>query len=71
MSGKVKLKLYKGNIRPAGIESPHSLYLEKMASFKNDLSFFDQKDAVGFIRLFGLNAKTHYMINGRKKIKSK
>jgi argininosuccinate synthase len=58
VTGSVKLKLYKGNIRPAGAASPHSLYMEKLSSFADDLALYDQKDANGFIKLFGLNIIT-------------
>lgn len=53
MTGVVKLKLYKGNIVPAGITAPKSLYLDNLASF-TDTEMYNQKDANGFIRLFGL-----------------
>lgn len=56
VTGKVKLKLYKGNIMPAGISSPYSLYSEKTASFGKDDSY-NQQDAEGFINLFGLPIK--------------
>ena len=55
VTGKVKLKLYKGNIIPAGVESPYSLYSEDLASFGE--SDYDHKDAGGFINLFGLPNK--------------
>lgn len=58
VTGDVRLKLYKGNIRPAGSRSPHSLYSVKLSSFTDDLELYNQKDAVGFIRLFGLPMKT-------------
>jgi argininosuccinate synthase len=58
VTGSVKLKLYKGNIRPAGATSPNSLYMEKLSSFADDLALYDQKDANGFIKLFGLNIIT-------------
>ena len=56
VTGKVKLKLYKGNIITSGIESPYSLYNEELATFGKD-SVYDQKDAEGFINLFGLPLK--------------
>ena len=56
MTGEVKIKLYKGNVVPAGIESPHSLYHHDLASF-SDTELYDQKDANGFIKLFGLPLK--------------
>ncbi len=52
VTGTVKLKLYKGNIIPAGMTSPYSLYSENLATF--DESDYDQKDAAGFINLWGL-----------------
>jgi len=55
VTGKVKLKLYKGNIISAGTESPYSLYSENIATFGE--SDYDQKDSEGFINLFGLPIK--------------
>ena len=54
VSGSVKLKLYKGNIINAGVTSPYSLYSERIASFGDDQHAYDQKNAAGFITLFGL-----------------
>jgi argininosuccinate synthase len=64
VSGKVRLKLYKGNIRPAGVWSAESLYLEDLASFTNT-DLYDQKDATGFIRLFGLPDKVRKLVSTR------
>ncbi|MCD8147396.1 MAG: argininosuccinate synthase [Clostridiales bacterium] len=55
VTGTVKLKLYKGNIIPAGMTSPYSLYSEELATF--DESDYDQKDSAGFINLWGLPTK--------------
>lgn len=55
VTGTVKLKLYKGNIIPAGMTSPYSLYSESLATF--DESDYDQKDSAGFINLWGLPTK--------------
>jgi len=52
VTGQVKLKLYKGNIIPAGITSPYSLYDAELASFGE--SDYDHNDSAGFITLFGL-----------------
>jgi argininosuccinate synthase len=52
VTGTVKLKLYKGNIIPAGMTSPYTLYSEELATF--DESDYDQKDSQGFINLWGL-----------------
>jgi argininosuccinate synthase len=56
VSGKVKLKLYKGNIIPAGTTSPFSLYEEELSTFGEDV-VYDQADAGGFINCFGLPMK--------------
>ena len=53
VTGEVKLKLYKGNIINAGVTSKYSLYDEEIATFDED-EVYDQKDANGFINLFGL-----------------
>ena len=52
VTGEVKLKLYKGNIIPAGVTSPNSLYSEELASFGE--SVYDHSQATGFINLWGL-----------------
>ena len=53
VTGTVKLKLYKGNIISAGAQSPYSLYSEEFVTFGAD-EVYNQKDAEGFINLFGL-----------------
>ncbi len=53
VTGVVRLKLYKGGIVIAGRKSPYSLYNQALASF-SDEGTYDQSDAAGFIRLFGL-----------------
>lgn len=60
VTGEVTLKLYKGNIMPASITSPYSLYSEQIASFGEDDSY-DQNDSAGFINLFGLPIKVAAM----------
>ena len=61
VTGTVKLKLYKGNIIPAGSTSPYSLYNESMASFTTG-ELYNHKDADGFINLFGLSMKVRAMM---------
>ena len=56
VTGKVKLKLYKGNIIKAGVWSDHALYSEELATFGED-NVYDQTDAAGFINLYGLPIK--------------
>ena len=63
VNGKVKLKLYKGNIINAGVWSPNSLYSEDIATFGE--SDYDQKDSAGFINLFGLPIKVQALVNGK------
>lgn len=53
VTGTVRLKLYKGNCSKVGCMSPHSLYHEDFATFGRD-QVYDQRDAQGFINLFGL-----------------
>ncbi len=52
VTGKVRLKLYKGNMINAGVWSDYSLYSEQIATFGE--SDYDQSDAAGFINLYGL-----------------
>jgi argininosuccinate synthase len=56
VSGNVKLKLYKGNVIVAGRTSPNTLYRPDLASFTMGASY-DQRDAAGFINIFGLPLK--------------
>ena len=56
VTGTVRLKLYKGNIISAGVQSPFSLYREDFATFGQE-DVYDQSDAVGFITLSGLPLK--------------
>lgn len=61
VSGWVKMKLYKGNVMVIGRSSPHSLYREDFATFGQE-DVYDQKDAEGFITLFGLQMKVKAMM---------
>ena len=56
VSGKVKLKLYKGTIKFAGMTSENALYNESVSSFCTG-ELYDQKDASGFIHLYSLPYK--------------
>jgi argininosuccinate synthase len=56
VSGVVRLKLYKGSCIVVGRKSPHSLYNSELATFESE-EIYNQKDAEGFIRLFGLPMK--------------
>ncbi|ACV61491.1 argininosuccinate synthase [Desulfofarcimen acetoxidans DSM 771] len=61
VTGTVRMKLYKGNCTPAGAKSPYSLYSEELATFGRD-EVYSQKDAAGFINLFGLPLKVRAMM---------
>ena len=65
VTGDVKLKLYKGNIITAGIDSQYSLYDEDIATFDED-EVYNQKDSEGFINLFGLPLKVKAMLDNNK-----
>lgn len=56
VTGEVRFKLYKGNMTMAGRKSDDSLYRQDYASFGEE-NVYNQKDAEGFIRLFGLPLK--------------
>jgi len=62
VTGTVRLKLYKGNIITAGRRSPYSLYREDLATFAED-TVYNQKEAEGFINLFGLPNKVEALLN--------
>ncbi len=62
VTGWVKLKLYKGSVIIDGRYSPNSLYREDFATFGED-DVYDQSDAAGFIRLFGLQMKVQAMMD--------
>jgi len=62
VQGRVKLKLYKGNVEVVGRESDMSLYSEEHSTFEED-EVYNQKDAEGFIRLNALRR----IIAGKKR----
>ncbi len=66
VTGIVTLKLYKGNIIPAGMTSPYTLYDEEVATFGQD-AVYDQTDAKGFINLFGLPIKVKALLDEKRK----
>ena len=68
VTGKVRLKLYKGNIIKAGAWSDYSLYSEEIATFGED-NVYNQSDATGFINLFGLPIKVQAEVNAKNKNK--
>jgi argininosuccinate synthase len=57
VSGRVRMKLYKGNVTCIGRESPNSLYSQKTVTFEDDQGAYDQIDAQGFIKLQALRLR--------------
>ena len=68
VTGKVRIKLYKGNMIKAGAWSDWSLYSEEIATFGED-HVYDQKDSKGFINLWGLpiSVQAQVMAKNQKK----
>lgn len=66
VTGTVRMKLYKGNCMPAGAKSQYSLYSEELSTFGRD-AVYNQKDAEGFINLFGLPMKVQALMNEKNK----
>ena len=58
VSGRVRLKLYKGNVAVVGRESKYSLYDQDLVTFEDGKVAYDQRDAEGFIRLNALRLRT-------------
>ncbi len=65
VTGRVRLKLYKGNIINAGVWSDYSLYSEEIATFGE--SDYNQKDSEGFINLFGLPITVSAIVEKKNK----
>jgi argininosuccinate synthase len=66
VTGTVRMKLYKGNCSPAGVKSDYSLYDVDLATFGEE-DVYNQKDAEGFINLFGLPLKVMALMMERNK----
>ncbi|MBQ2809507.1 MAG: argininosuccinate synthase [Clostridia bacterium] len=64
VTGKVRIKLYKGNMIKAGAWSDYSLYSEEIATFGED-NVYNQADSAGFINLFGLPIKVQAQVNAK------
>ena len=62
VTGIVRLKLYKGSCSVVGRKSPFSMYREDLATFGQD-DVYDQRDAEGFINLFGLPLKVQALVD--------
>jgi argininosuccinate synthase len=57
-TGRVRLKLYKGNVTVTGRESPYSLYDPELVTFEEGAVAYDHRDAEGFIKLNALRLRT-------------
>ncbi|WP_404441840.1 argininosuccinate synthase [Sutcliffiella horikoshii] len=67
VTGKIRVKLQKGNHTVVGRQSPYSLYNEELATYsKGDM--FDHNAAVGFIKLWGLPTKVYAEIHNKQKV---
>jgi len=67
VTGTVRVKLYKGNCTAVGVRSPYSLYRQEFATFEAD-EVYNQKDAEGFINLFGLPLKVRALMLKEKSL---
>ncbi|GBQ98345.1 argininosuccinate synthase [Acetobacter nitrogenifigens DSM 23921 = NBRC 105050] len=65
VTGRVRLKLYKGNVICVGRESPHSLYDTRVVTFEDDQGAYNQQDAQGFIKLNALRLRLGSQIGRR------
>jgi argininosuccinate synthase len=57
VSGRVRVKLYKGNVSVVGRSSPHSLYDQDLVTFEEGAVAYDHRDASGFIKLNALRLR--------------
>ena len=57
VSGKVRIKLFKGNVIVCGRQSPNSLYSEDLSTFEKDSGTYNQSDAEGFIKINAIRLK--------------
>ena len=65
VTGRVRLKLYKGNVICVGRESPNSLYDTRVVTFEDDEGAYNQADAQGFIKLNALRLRLGAQIGRR------
>ena len=57
VTGRVRVKLYKGNVTVIGRESPYSLYDQDLVTFEEGKIAYDHRDAAGFIKLNALRLR--------------
>jgi len=66
VTGRVRLKLYKGNVIVTGRQAPRSLYQPDLVTFEEGAADYNQADAHGFIRLNALRLRVNRMVADRK-----
>ena len=66
VNGKVRLKLYKGNVEVVGRESADTLFDEVIATFEDDSGAYNQADAEGFIKLNALRLRTESLRESKR-----
>ena len=64
VTGRVRIRLYKGTATAIAAESPYSLYSEDLATFGQSADF-DQADSRGFVRLYGLPGAVAAQVQGQ------
>lgn len=69
VSGKVRVKLWKGNFDVVGRQSPHSLYRKSLATYSAD-DTFNHTDAVGFINIWAQSTKVFAQVNSKEEQRS-
>jgi argininosuccinate synthase len=65
VTGRVRMKLYKGNVTVIGRESPFSLYDQELVTFEEGKTAYDHRDAAGFIKLNALRLQVLARRNSR------
>ena len=72
VTGRVRLKLYKGGVYTSGRKSPVSLYNPDIATMEADITnAYNQDDATGFIQLNALRLKVRSRVQGKKNIRKR
>jgi argininosuccinate synthase len=68
VTGRVRIKLYKGNVSVIGRESPYSLYDQELVTFEEGKVAYDHRDAAGFIKLNALRLRVAAKRDRRSKV---
>jgi argininosuccinate synthase len=66
VTGRVRVKLYKGNVSIVGRSSPYSLYDQDLVTFEEGQSAYDHRDAAGFIKLNALRLRVRARRDSRQ-----